>query len=99
VIFAGGSRAVWFGVGDDVNPILDSARQADQVLAPVTGISPGRLGGVARCAQVKNQGTAMAMCVWQDHGTIGLLLFTNRTLDEAGVLLRAMRPELEQGAG
>jgi hypothetical protein len=37
----------------------------------------------------------MAVCGWADHGSIALMMFPGRAVDESGNLLRAIREEIQ----
>ncbi len=99
VVFAGGAHPVWFRVGHDLDQLLSGLAKNPETAVPATvATDPGGLGGVARCGAARAR-TQLSVCGWQDHGTIALLFFGNRTPDEAAVLMRAMRPSLERGTG
>ncbi len=99
VVFVGAPHAVWLSVGRDLDKLIAGlGRNPETAVQSTTPIDPGSLGGVARCGAAKAR-TQLTVCGWQDHETIALLFFGNRTPDEAAVLMRAMRPALEHGAG
>jgi hypothetical protein len=98
VVFAGGTRPVWVGVGDRLD-VAFRRLTADLALTRPRSVAPGPLGGVARCAAGHTGAVRVTVCGWQDHGTIGLLSFSNRTPEEGGVLLRAIRPALQHRTG
>ncbi|MGI5236500.1 hypothetical protein [Dactylosporangium sp. CA-139066] len=56
----------------------------------------GKLGGTVKCADGQagtddSEKTAFAMCVWADHGSLGLVLFFGRTADESAPLFVQIR--------
>ncbi|GAA4259246.1 hypothetical protein GCM10022255_083130 [Dactylosporangium darangshiense] len=55
----------------------------------------GSLGGTVKCADGEagsdSDKTTFAMCVWADHGSIGLVLFFSRTADESAPLFVQIR--------
>ena len=99
VVFVGAPHAVWVSVGRDLDRLLTAlAKNPDTAVESPALVDPGRLGGVARCGAVRGR-NQLSVCGWQDHGTIALLFFGNRTPDEAAVLMRAMRLALEHPTG
>ncbi|MCA2216113.1 hypothetical protein [Jidongwangia harbinensis] len=46
----------------------------------LTDTDPGPFGGIAKCGDTKSSGVEMAVCVWSDNGSIGLItmLFKGR---------------------
>jgi hypothetical protein len=59
-----------------------------------TSIDPGFMGGVAGCGLADPAGAAMAVCVWVDHGSVGVVVAYGRGIAEAANLMRAIRPEI-----
>jgi len=101
VIFAGGTHTVWLFVGNHLDYLFTlMARENDLAITAVGGANPGPLGGVAKCGRARADGSGqLAVCGWQDHGTIALLFFANRTPQEGAILMRAMRPALQHRTG
>jgi len=99
VVVAGAPHPVWLSVGRDLDRLLAALAKNPDTAVQSPGLAdPGQLGGVARCGTVRGR-NQLSVCGWQDHGTIGLLFFNNRTPAEAAVLMRAMRPALEHRTG
>ena len=61
------------------------------VVTGVTSMPPGRLGGVVRCGEMWAD-APLAVCVWGDHGSLGVVLGFGRTVPETADLLRTVRP-------
>lgn len=79
----------------ELNDAFRGASGGMSVSAP-TDIDPGPLGGFARCSdgQVQVSGEnalKIAICAWADHGSLAIIMFINRTLDEGAELLRQIR--------
>jgi len=49
----------------------------------------GALGGVMRCGHAARSGTALHMCVWGDHATLGLVLPVDASDDAAAAAIAA----------
>ncbi|MGC9668724.1 hypothetical protein ACNTMW_19475 [Planosporangium sp. 12N6] len=64
-------------------------------LSDVRAVPAGPLGGTTRCGSVTlaAAGTAVpvAVCAWADHGSLGLVFFFNRTIEDAEGRFRAVR--------
>ena len=62
----------------------------------MTDTDPGPLGGIAKCGDSDPSGVKMAVCVWSDNGSVGMIamLFKGRpTLEKEFV---SMRGEIEK---
>ena len=95
------SRAVLVFVGTRL--LLDPASAVGEVLAGfgsrsglvvagVTSVSPGAMGGVARCGSAAIGSQPLALCAWGDHGSLGVVLGFERSITETADLLRTARP-------
>jgi hypothetical protein len=93
VLLAGGTAALRDPAGE-----LDAAFGAAGAGGlPVTGVSPvdpGPLGGTARCGEAVAEGVTVAVCGWADHGSLALMVFFSRSVDESAGLLRDVRAEV-----
>jgi hypothetical protein len=58
----------------------------------VTSVSPGGLGGVVRCGETRISSGPLSLCVWGDHGSLGVVLGFGRGVPETADLLRTARP-------
>jgi hypothetical protein len=61
----------------------------------VRSVSPGRLGGVAKCGAATSEAGDIAVCGWADHGSIGLVMLPGREVDESSELLLAIREAIQ----
>jgi hypothetical protein len=95
----GGQHRVWTHVGADLKAVFARLALGGGQVSDIDPIPPGPLGGAARCGKIAAASMSGALCGWQDHGTIALLIFTSRTPQEGAVLLRAARPALEHRGG
>jgi hypothetical protein len=100
VVFTGAAQPVWFGVGNHLDKLFTRlATDPSVLIAQVAAADPGPPGGVGKCGEARNSATPGAICGWQDHGTIALLYFGDRTPQEGAVLMRAIRPALQHRTG
>jgi len=99
VLFVGGTHAEWFGLGHELDRLLALVADEWDSAAGAVSAAPGRLGGVAKCREGHDRDDVVTVCGWQDHGTVGVLAFINRTTSEGAVLMQAMRPQLEHRGG
>ncbi|MFG2040702.1 hypothetical protein [Dactylosporangium sp. NPDC048998] len=69
---------------DDAFSGFDSS--GDDSLGTPTSYDAGKLGGTVKCADGTSSTEAaskFAMCVWADHGSVGLVLFLGRSAGES----------------
>jgi len=66
--------------------LADDLRMSD-----LREIDAGTLGGEQRCGTGKLDGKTITLCAWGDHGSIGVALFANRSVEASGPLLRDIR--------
>ncbi len=60
-------------------------------------VEPGPPGGVARCGRGNVPELPMTVCGWADHGSLVMLVFLSRDLEESGSLLRDFRAAIRAG--
>ncbi|MEV6708639.1 hypothetical protein [Micromonospora wenchangensis] len=59
-------------------------------------IDPGPLGGVAKCGDGKASGIALGVCVWADHGSVGMIVMYFSSAAKAKSEFVAIRGEIEK---
>ena len=59
---------------------------------------PGPLGGIAKCGDGKAAGVPMAVCVWSDNGSIGMIAMLFKKATDLQQEFVAMRGQIEQKA-
>ena len=59
-------------------------------------IEPGPLGGVAKCGDAEAEGIPLGVCVWADHGSLGVIGLYFKTGAEAEAEFQKIRGEVEQ---
>ncbi len=59
-------------------------------------VDPGPMGGAARCASTKisKVPVPIAVCVWVDYGSFGIVMAFDRTVGDAANLMVLIRPEV-----
>jgi len=90
-------RVVLFGAtrfiqnsGKDLDAALDRLGPS-VALANRREVDPGAMRGEQRCGTGRFRNTAVAVCGWADHGSIGIALFTGRDVDASALLLHQIR--------
>jgi hypothetical protein len=79
--------------GAEVRGVLDGfGPRSGLVVTGVTSVSAGAMGGVVRCGETRVAGGPLGLCVWGDHGSLGVVLGFGRTVAETAKLLRTVRP-------
>jgi hypothetical protein len=58
--------------------------------------APGPLGGIAKCGDGEAAGVPMAVCVWSDNGSVGMLAMLFKKSADLEKEFVAMRGQIEQ---
>jgi hypothetical protein len=64
----------------------------------LTDTEPGPLGGIAKCGDSETAGVPMAVCVWSDNGSAGMITMMFKKKADLEKEFVAMRGEIEQKA-
>lgn len=59
---------------------------------------PGPLGGIAKCGDSDTSGVPMAVCVWSDNGSVGMIAMLFKGKDDLEKEFIAMRGQIEKKA-
>ncbi|MFI9642322.1 hypothetical protein ACIG87_20030 [Micromonospora sp. NPDC051925] len=59
-------------------------------------IDPGPLGGVAKCGDGKASGIALGVCVWADHGSVGMIVMYFSSAAKAKSEFVSIRGQIEK---
>ncbi|MCU7725848.1 hypothetical protein ODJ79_19130 [Actinoplanes sp. KI2] len=65
----------------------------------VTGVTTaptGSLGGSAKCGLATDSGTKMALCTWADSGSIGMLIWYDKSVAKAKAEFPRLRAQVEK---
>ena len=89
VIAFGGTGLIW-----DPKATLDAViKGAGQNLWDVKDFPPGKMGGLLRCGDGKDdKGQAVVTCAWIDHGSMGIgVFYGKRSMQDGAKFMRALR--------
>jgi hypothetical protein len=93
VIFLGVTLLVLNPDGFLDQAIVEATSQGED-LSGVRDFDPGPGGGELRCgAATDDEGLAVVICAWADHGSVGVTINYDRGLEESADLLRQIRAE------
>lgn len=90
MVYAGTSFV--FDPGVAVNDAFAGMATGGLAVTDLTPTGPGVLGGVATCGRTQTASVPVAVCIWGDHGSVGVVAGFSRTVAETGDLLRTIRP-------
>ena len=86
-------------------PIANPEREFDDAVEAMSDsmgvtsmstVDPGPLGGFAKCGDGESDGTPVAVCVWVDNDSLGILAFFNNDVESVRSEFIAARSEVEQ---
>jgi hypothetical protein len=75
-----------------LNEVVAEVGAGIQRLTDLTGVDPGPLGGAATCGTAEGTPFDIAVCVWADRDSVGLVLVYHRTGEAAAAGQRDVRP-------
>ena len=90
VIFAGGSGLIW-NPEEALSKVFALMSDETGGVTGVRDVRPGPLGGQVRCGSTATPEGDLPVCGWADHGSVGIALFPNRSVDEAAEILLRLR--------
>jgi hypothetical protein len=97
---APGKRVLFVGVtADIVSPTAEldqsfvSLNDTGLNIKNIADVSPGPLGGKAKCGLGKTGDVGLAVCIWADNESLGMVVFYNRTVAESTDLFVKIRGE------
>ncbi|GHJ46247.1 hypothetical protein Cs7R123_35890 [Catellatospora sp. TT07R-123] len=61
-------------------------------------VEPGPLGGVAQCGQGTSDGVPVAICLWSDNGSLGMIMYFGQNYAGIKTKFAAERGEIEKKA-
>lgn len=65
-------------------------------LSGITSISPGPLGGAAKCGRGEAGGAPLIMCGWADEGSVGWVIWYFKSMSSAKAEFPALRSQVEK---
>ena len=85
---------------DDPDTMLDllfsSASSGGDKVTNVTSAPTGSLGGAAKCGKATDTGTNMALCTWADKGSLGMLIWYDKSVAKAKAEFPRLRAQVEK---
>jgi len=85
---------------DDPETMLDllftSASTGGSKVQNVTAAPTGSLGGAAKCGTAKDSGTNMTFCTWADDGSLGMLIWYDKSVAKAKAEFPRLRAQIEK---
>jgi hypothetical protein len=88
----GVTRFIW-SPGPDLDQAFDAVSGGIKLTGPHQ-VDVGPPGGEARCGAGQTEGRALVACGWADHGSLGIVLFTNRSEADSAALMQTIRTKL-----
>jgi TIR domain len=73
----------------EMNKIFAEAASGN--VSNVHDVDPGQLSGSAKCGTQTDANNTYSVCAWADPGSVGAVVFVNRSLDESEPLFRDFR--------
>lgn len=62
----------------------------------ITAASTGSLGGAAKCGSSSTSGLDMAICAWSDEGSLGMIIWYDKTVSKAKSEFPKLRAQVEK---
>jgi len=85
---------------DDPDTMLDlmlsSASSGGDKVTGITSAPTGSLGGAAKCGAATDSGTKMALCTWADNGSLGMLIWYDKSVAKAKAEFPKLRAQIEK---
>jgi hypothetical protein len=89
-------------------PIADPAKELDGTflgagvgglkVTGITTVSPGSLGGVAKCGNANASGFNLAMCGWADNGSVGWIIWYFKSASQVKSEFAKLREQIEKSS-
>jgi hypothetical protein len=81
--------------GKEIDAAFTSAGFGGMKISGITDVSPGPLGGEARCGKATQQDLNMAICVWADNGSLGMMIWYFKSVSKAKAEFPKLRAQVE----
>jgi len=86
---------LYFQPANQIESVLGGHPAGGLTVHDVQSYPSGRRGSV-RCGSTAAAGVPVAVCVWGDHGSLGIAVFYNRTVADAAALVLSVRADMVQ---
>jgi hypothetical protein len=87
-------------------PIEDPASELNQTfmgagigglkISNIAPVGTGSLGGQAKCGSANASGTNMAICSWADNGSLGMIIWYDKSVNKAKAEFSKLRAQIEK---
>jgi hypothetical protein len=89
-----GATGLVFSPSNEVDNAFQGMADSGLQVSARTDYAAGRLGGTVRCATSAVARFSLSVCVWGDHGSVGMGIFYNRPIAESAALFLRIREEM-----
>jgi hypothetical protein len=89
-----GATGLVFSPGKEVDNAFQGMVDSGLQISARTEYAAGRLGGTVRCATSAVSRFSLSVCVWGDHGSVGMGIFYSRPIAESASLFLRIREEM-----
>jgi hypothetical protein len=89
-----GATGLVFSPGKEVDNAFQGMVDSGLQVSARTDYAAGRLGGTVGCATSAVARFSLSVCVWGDHGSVGMGIFYNRPIAESAALFLRIREEM-----
>jgi hypothetical protein len=89
-----GATGLVFSPAKEVDDAFQGMQGSGLQVSARTEYAAGRLGGTVRCATSAVSRFNLSVCVWGDHGSVGMGIFYNRPIAESASLFLRIREEM-----
>jgi hypothetical protein len=91
-VILAGVTALFVNTGSQIDSAFSSMGTGEVQVTNVASVDAGSMGGSARCGGAESSDISIGVCVWADHGSVGLVMAFGRTPAQTADLMRTIRP-------
>jgi hypothetical protein len=96
LLMIAGASALVTDPAKELDVAITDLGEGDLKITNVASVEPGPLGGVAKCGDVNAEGVPLGVCVWADHGSVGVIALYFKTGAQAQAEFVQIRGEVEK---
>jgi hypothetical protein len=82
--------------GEALDSTFSSAGIGGLEITGLTAVSPGALGGEAKCGRASEKDLDMAVCAWADSGSLGMMIFFSQSVAKVRTEFGRIRSQIEK---
>ena len=82
--------------GKELDSAFSSAGFGGLKISGITSVSPGALGGKAKCGKASEDSLTMAICSWADDGSLGMMIFFFQSVSKTKAEFVKLRGQIEK---